>query len=337
MRYLVLVPGTLLAAAGLCAPAAGQEAADPLPAPTIAEAPPAGSAVHTVKDPAAVDAPVDPPRRYPLFPIGGKRAAERGYRLPPALGASGMYIHNVQNMESSNLAVAIAIGSDPPEDTTLTDLPFVTTTQLESHSSNSEFKADLWIFPFLNVFAGIGKVKGHIDIGVDIDLDAFVPPPFCRPADPCGHIDLPFRAEIDNTTTTVGAIAAYGGDDWFASVALAKTLSVSSKDRSDIETTNIGLRAGPRFHFGKTMMLFPYAGVNYFEFDAEVSGVVRSGPVLPDDQTINLRYQVDLSSRHPWSVINGVNLELSRHWGLQAEYNWGQGSDRVVLTATFRP
>jgi len=334
MRRPALAPLLIMAAAGWTSPASAQQ-----PVAAAQPAFPSGSAPPGDEEEAIV-APADQvetERSFGLFPIGARQAIERGYDLPPALGASGMYIHNVQNMDSRNLAVTVARGADPPEDANLIDVPFVTTRKLESHTSNSEFKADLWVLPFLNVFAGVGKVRGHIDIDVDIDLDAVVPPPICRPANPCGHVDLPFRGTVDNTTVTVGAIAAYGGHDWFAALAVAKTLSVSEKDRSNIETTNIGLRAGPRLHFSPEVILFPYAGVNYFDLDATVSGVVRSGPVLPGDDTVNLRYRIDLSSSRPWSVINGFNLALSRRLSLQAEYDWGEGSDRFVLTATYRP
>src|SRR3546814_13844458 len=114
------------------------------------------------------------------------------------------------------------------------------------------------------------------------------------------------------------------------------THSFPTRRSSDL-TTNIGLRAGPRLRFSPDVILFPYAGVNYFDLDATVSGVVRSGPVLPGDDTVNLRYRIDLSSSRPWSVINGFNLALGRRLSLQAEYDWGEGSDRLVLTATYRP
>lgn len=276
-------------------------------------------------------------RAYPLLPIGARQAMERGYHLQRALGASGMLIHNVQNMDSSNLAVAFAKGEDPPADANLIPVPFVTTTELESHTANAEFKADVWLFPFLNLFAGVGKVKGHINIGVDIDLDAFVPPPFCRPAKPCGHVDLPFTADVDNTAFTLGGIVGYGTNRWFAALSLAQTLTSSSQDRSDLKVTNIGARLGPRWQIGRTAMLTPYVGANYFKLDATVSGVVRSGPVFEDGDSINLRYSVDLSSSHPWAVVAGGNLELSEHWALQGEYNGGKGSRRFVLSATFRP
>ncbi|WP_257211676.1 porin family protein [Sphingobium sp. IP1] len=264
---------TLLSVAMLAAPLGviGRAQAEELsPVPIITQVTADAGAASGPADPAVPvaatePAPEPPPERekYPLLPIGGRAAIERGYHIQRALGASGMLIHNVQNMNSRNLAIAIAKGEDPPAGGPLLEVPFVTTTQMESHSSNTEFKADVWLFPFLNLFAGIGKVKGHVNIGVDIDLDAFVPFPFCRPAKPCGHAQLPFTANVDNTSFTFGSILGYGTNHWFAALSLAKTISVSAKERSDMKMTNIAGRVGPRFALGKDVMLTPYVGANY--------------------------------------------------------------------------
>lgn len=310
------------------------QAADDIVGPPSPEVRPAGAQAAATAADENPDGEAAAERDYPRLPLLSRQAIDRGMHVPRALGGSGMLIHNVQDMSSSNLAVAIAKGVDPPDD--LVPVPFVTTDRLEGHTSNTEFKADLWLFPFLNLFAGVGKVKGHIDIDVNIDLDAFVPPPICRPARPCGSLRLPFEGKVDNTTMTLGAILAYGSQDWFASLAVAQTLSVSSKDRSDVKTTNAGFRAGPRLKLGERVRLMPYLGANYFDLDASVTGVVRSGPVFPDGDAINLRYSVDLSSQHKWAVINGMNLELDDRWSVQAEYAWGEATDRVLLTASYR-
>ncbi|AYO76183.1 outer membrane beta-barrel protein [Sphingobium yanoikuyae] len=342
MRGLTLLSVTMLAASlGLTGRAQAEELS---PVPIITQVTADAGAASRPADPAVPvaatePAPEPPPERekYPLLPIGGRAAIERGYHIQRALGASGMLIHNVQNMNSRNLAIAIAKGEDPPVGGPLLEVPFVTTTQMESHSSNTEFKADVWLFPFLNLFAGIGKVKGHVNIGVDIDLDAFVPFPFCRPAKPCGHAQLPFTANVDNTSFTFGSILGYGTNHWFAALSLAKTISVSAKERSDMKMTNIAGRVGPRFALGKDVMLTPYVGANYYDMDVTVSGLVRSGALFEDGDGVGLRYKVDLKSSRPWAAIGGANLELSSHWAMQAEYNWGKDSNRFVLSLTFRP
>lgn len=309
--------------------------------PVLAAEAQAQSPPHaTESSPGQPSPPVTESREdWPLFPIGARKAAERGYRVQRALGASAMIIRNIENMESGNLAVVFAKGADPAEDTDLTEVPFVTTDKMRSRTVNSEFKADLWVFPFLNIFAGVGKAKGDIDIGIDIDVDAMFPPPFCRPANPCGTMHLPFKATVDNMTVTLGAILAYGSDDWFAAAIAARTITASAKDRSDIRTTDLSVRGGPRFHLDskRQVILSPYVGANYFKLDATVGGTVQSGPVFPDGDAIHLRYRVDLSTRDPWAGISGLSLELNPKLALQAEYQWGSQADRMIFMLTIRP
>lgn len=276
-------------------------------------------------------------RDWPLFPLGARQAAQRGYKVQRAFGASALLIHNVENLGSDNLAVAFALNQNPPPDAKLIEVPFVTTDKLRGKTTNTQFKADFWLFPFLNLFAGIGKAKGDIDIGVNIDLDAFVPPPACTPLRPCGSVKLPFTTQVDNTTAMAGVALAYGADGWFATAIATRTLTVSGKDRSDIRTTDLSARIGPRFHLDRQrgIELMPYAGANRFDMHSTVNGTVQ-GP-LPSGQTLNLRYRVDLFSDHPWAVVNGVNFAFGEHWSTQAEYEWGRSSDRIVVSLTFRP
>ncbi|WP_303759627.1 hypothetical protein [Sphingobium yanoikuyae] len=119
MRRLTLLSVTMLAGPlGLVGHAQAEEL---LPIPIITQVATDGGTASGPADPAVPiattePAPEPPPERekYPLLPIGGRAAIERGYHIQRALGASGMLIHNIQNMDSRNLAIAIAKGEDPP-------------------------------------------------------------------------------------------------------------------------------------------------------------------------------------------------------------------------------
>lgn len=271
-----------------------------------------------------------------FFPIGGRRAIERGFRIPEPWGIGAMYVKNHTNFNSQDLSVAVSKGTAPPEDVPLIPLPAVTTRRIESDTEMAGFKADLWLFPPVNVFIAIGKVKGVNEIDVDIDLDELVPAPFCRPAKPCGTINLPFEAEVDNATITLGTILVYGSEDWFISGSAAKTLSVSSKERSDVESTNFAFRGGPRFQVGEDSFVTPYLGANYFDLQTRVRGVVSTGPIFEDGDPVNLRYDVELEASHPWALLVGMNVELTRHVTLQGEVQAGERSTRGLTTVALR-
>ncbi len=277
-----------------------------------------------------------PPSRQRLFPIGADKAIARGHSVPLPFGAGFLLIDNQQKVSASNLAAAIGKGDAPAGDEPLTDLPFVIVKPTRGHTTSTQFKADLWILPALNLFVGIGKAKGDLDVDVEIDLDALFPPPICRPRDPCGALPLSFDAEVDNTTVTLGMLLAYGQSDWFMIATAAHTLSISSKERSNLKSSNFGLRMGPRLKLGGRTNFTPYAGVNYFNLDTTVQGVVRAPGAFPDGDDFVLEYRADIENPDKLSAVLGFNLGLARHWELQAEHDIGSDGHRDVVSLTYR-
>ena len=284
------------------------------------------------------DALAEPParERHRTFPIGGRAAIARGYKIPEPFGLGALMVWTDTQFNSRDLAVAVEKGADPPQDATLLPLPQVTTNRLEGDNRMLGFKADLWLFPGLNLFASVGKVKGTNRIDVAIDLDELIPFPFCRPANPCGVLDLPVETKVNNTTVTLGTILVYGSADWFVLGSAAKTISVSSKKRSDVESTNVSMRAGPRFELGQDRYLAAYFGANYFDLSTRVNGVVESGPVFEDGDGVHLRYDIELETRHPFALIAGFNFEFNRNLTAQAEIQAGRSSTRILASTGVR-
>lgn len=274
--------------------------------------------------------------KHRLFPLGGQAAIDRGYRIPEPWGLGAMVVWNDSSFDSKDLSVAIQKGSDPPADAELLPLPQVTTNRIEGDNRMVGLKGDLWLFPGVNLFTSIGKVKGTNRIGVDIDLDALVPFPFCRPAKPCGLAKLPIETKVDNTTVTVGAILVYGNKDWFVLGSAAKTVSISSKKRSDVQSTNVALRGGPRFELAEDRYFAPYFGANYFDLETTVNGIVESGPLFEDGDAIHMRYEVTLKTQNPYAAVAGFNFDINRHLSLQAEVQAGKSSTRVLATTGVR-
>lgn len=276
------------------------------------------------------------PERDRLFPLGGRAAIARGYRIPEPWGIGALMVWTNTNFNSRDLSVAVRKGGAPSADAPLAPLPAVTTNRLEGDNRMLGLKGDLWLFPGVNLFASIGKVKGTNQIDIDVDLDAVIPFPFCRPAKPCGTIRLPVETRVNNTTVTLGTILVYGNEHWFVLGSAAKTLSISSKERSDVESTNIGLRGGPRFKLAENTYFAPYMGANYFDLDTTVKGLVESPAVFEDGDSVHLRYKVDMSASHPWAAVAGFNVELNRHLSFQAEIQAGAESTRILASAGVR-
>lgn len=338
---LLLVPTTASGQSADSSASAGIEAGAPLAAePTSPPSPPEEGQPAAPLDSAAPQAsdlpPAPAPERHRLFPLGGRAAIARGYRIPEPWGLAMLMVWNTTNFDSHDLSATVRKGGDPAPDAQLIDLPAVTTSKLEGDTRMLGLKGDLWLFPGVNLFAAVGEVKGTNKIDVDIDLDAVVPFPFCRPAKPCGSVRLPVETKVKNTTVTFGTLLVYGNEHWFVLGSVAKTVSVSSKQRSDVNSTNLGLRGGPRFRLGENAFFAPYFGANYFDLKTTVNGIVASGPLFEDGDGIHLRYRVDMAAKGPWAAVAGFNVELGRHLTLQAELQAGAESTRVLASTGIR-
>lgn len=271
-----------------------------------------------------------------LFPLGAQRAIDRGYQLPRPFGVSIIVTDTRQPVTSSDLSVAFGKGSGVPDGSQLIPLPFVTTDHLRGSTSGYQVKGDMWLFPYLNLFASVGQIKGHMDIGVNIDVNAFLPPPICGPRHPCPDQHLRFRGNIDNTTVTFGGLVVYGTDHWFVSGSAAQTLSIPSAEKSDIRTTDASIRVGPRVPMLVNGRLALYLGANYFDIDTRVEGVYRVPGVFADGDELALRYEAQLENPSKWSALLGFNAELDERWMVQGEYVRVSGGHRLITSLTRR-
>jgi hypothetical protein len=279
-------------------------------------------------------APASEPSR-PLFPLWAGPALERGAPLPLPHGLGVVLVQDQEGLFGDHLSVRIAKGRAPPADATLIAVAPVTFDNVGATRS-VQIKADIWVFPFLNLFASLGKVDGDIAIDVVIDEDALLPPPICRPAAPCGIKHLNFTTPLDNTTTTLGATLVYGSARWFIGLTGSRTISVADTDRSDIKSTNIGLRAGPRLVLSDRIKVEPYAGVNYFRLDTEVRGSASLPDAFPDGDALSVRYDARVVNTDDHSVTLGLNAEIGRRVYVQGEYGHADSGDRFILSTTYR-
>lgn len=209
--------------------------------------------------------------------------------------------------------------------------------QPTQHQTNTvQVKADLWLLPNLNVFAAVGKIDGTVNLDVDIDLDAFLPPPICRPMDPCGVKRLNFDARVDAQTGTIGATAVHGFDNWYVSASLSRSVTISNKEASNVRATSAGLRLGRRWIYGRGNLLSPYLGAAYLDLDETITGVARAPGAFPDGDRLEVRYRAKLKNQDQWSGVLGLNIGLLSGLSFQGEYNKSSNSERFQLSTTYR-
>ena len=90
-----------------------------------------------------------------FFPLLGNEARERGYELPNPYGINVIYVDMKQDVDIKEINLTGTIGKlDIGKSLNLT------ADKAKTVNTNKLVKADLWVFPFLNVYGILGKTKG---------------------------------------------------------------------------------------------------------------------------------------------------------------------------------
>ncbi len=267
--------------------------------------------------------------------------------MPRPTGVSLIYVRNVGTQDITDIDIALGIDAMPPPGTPLSKVPFIDVVST-STTESAQVKADLWLLPFLNVYGVLGDVQGRADLLVNLDFDSVTPvcrpnpvpfrPPICVGERLGGQQQLFFPTKVSATTLTLGATGVYGVDNWFFTATLNGTLTVSSKDKTDIKSWGGSARVGRRWIYGDNNILAPFLGVSYTDVDTRIQGTATLRGALPGGGDLNARYDVQLDNRDKLLAVVGFNFGFNNGWSAVAEYNWlpGTNSDRAVFAVERR-
>ena len=103
-----------------------------------------------------------------FFPLYGREIVAQGFRLPKPLGLNFNYFVADQAIEISNLQLGVN-GSD------LVDVSdYILFDDAQSYAQNVNLRADLWLFPFLNLYgiAGYTDARTTVKLKQPITLEA---------------------------------------------------------------------------------------------------------------------------------------------------------------------
>lgn len=131
-----------------------------------------------------------------IFPLLGKAAYERGYDLPNTYGINFIYVDMKQdvNINKLNLNGTLDTGKLVGSINNITLTSFfgglqpisldkivtIKADKAKSTNTNTFVKADMWVFPFLNVYGILGKTQGKsvANIQALVDIKPVIKPAF---------------------------------------------------------------------------------------------------------------------------------------------------------------
>ncbi|HDY8066704.1 hypothetical protein LO82_18375 [Vibrio vulnificus] len=237
------------------------------------------------------------------LPIWKEDAEALGYTLPKPIGFNLSYMTMEQgiNVDSIDLQGLdfIQLNADPGK----------------QYTEVLTLRADVWLFPFLNLYGLVGKLDGYST--TDVTLTAGFNPN--RPI--ITHKIQDFRLDLDGYTTGFGAVLVGGYENWFALVDASFTQSRLTVIDGTIDAIVISPRVGYDFNRHGTPLRI-WAGAMYQDVEQTLSGSVSdlssSYRRLP-----NLKFEVQQHLQTPWNPIVGMQYQINESWYLLGEFGFG--------------
>lgn len=285
---------------------------------------------------------------HQIFPIWGRKAVERGFDLPNALGfnVGGFYAN--QDILISDLGLGFNSPAQP--------VSFIQFSGAQAKLTNLNLRADLWLFPFLNVYTMVGTGNGHTTVHI-------VEP-----------VQFTTTADFKGSNVGIGLTGAFGVRRNFVVVDFNHQLGFSSLLKSPVPVNVLSMRLGKAFRVGqraKRMRATVWLGTMYQGMKNATDGSIRLSDVIPPgtdtlfnnyqnsawyqalspaqkaivdnfvqriqgglDTTV-VNYTLNKKVADPWNLLVGGTYDVGRHWGLRGEVGF-IGRVSFLMMANYR-
>ncbi|MGF1690966.1 hypothetical protein [Photobacterium kagoshimensis] len=267
-----------------------------------------------------------------FFPIWGDEAEQLGYTLPKPYGISVSYM----DMSNPITVESIKLTGAPMLDAIDVDARNATFT-----GSNITVRADVWVFPFMNVYGIIGYTQGESKAKINsVSCDSSK---FDRPNLLCGVINavgdkLPentmFNLDMDGGTYGIGTTLAGGVGNWFGLLDMNYTYTSISAIEGDIRTFVAAPRVGYRWEYEGGRELRVFTGVMYQKVDQFLSGdiaslglpsvvVAAADKIANDAGNEHAGFEVSQHANSNWNNVVGMQYAFNRDWDVLVEAGFG--------------
>ncbi|MGL6002927.1 MAG: hypothetical protein ACRCZ4_12680 [Plesiomonas sp.] len=285
-----------------------------------------------------------------VFPIWGDEAKARGYTLPEPFGVNISYINVKQGIQVDSIAFTGIQTHLPIQLSSLNiqgnlDIGInPTVKETSQHSETTTLRADMWIFPFLNIYGVMGKTSGRTDSLLDIDISVsgnvqmgkFFPIqiPFPTFSIPLENIHFPL--EFNGDTYGMGFVLAGGYDKWFALADVNYTQTKMDILEGQIAALVVSPRVGYTFSVAERPLRM-WVGGMYQSIDQQFRGNIAN-LALPEnlkqllllvDPNKQGKFEVNQHLESPWNTLVGAQYQITPNLSLLTE--WGLGKRKSAF------
>ena len=286
-----------------------------------------------------------------IFPILGRKAIERGFDLPKPLGLNLIGLYVDQNIAISNLG--LSTGDNP-----IAPANFIGFGTNTSSVTTFNARADLWLFPFLNVYVIGGKAWANTTVEVTEPIS--------------------FTSSVDQTGTYVGTglTGAMGIKRFFLSADVNWTWTKLEKLEKAVNGRIFGLRFGRNLKIDQHKRLAFWVGAMKVSIASETVGSINLSEAIPpetvdrirdaletvedeqwyqdlgpvqkgvvdeivdrllavDGSELKINYSIDKSIADPWNMLVGASFDFNKRWTVRSEAGF-IGRNSILLSAVYR-
>lgn len=316
----------------------------------------AAVAIASLTDPAHAAGPPpqapdagNPPHAWPhVFPLLGKAAAARGIKMQLPFGVGLNYAFADQAIDITKIAVGVN-GSEPVD---LSDVIVFDDLRSQVHAMN--VRADMWLFPFLNLYAlgnYVIESTTSVSIAEPFSFDAGAKQPgagggfggtvagglwgFFGTLDmnwtwnKMQNLDAPVATYL--LTPRVGRNFGKVGGVELIFWAGAMRQSIASDTKGEIRLSDAIGGDADTSGFKQRVMDW-YEGLPPAR-QAVVSGIVDA--IEGGDRDTVIQYELDKAIADPWNMLLGTEVGLTPAWRLRAEVGFINRT-QVVVGVNYR-
>jgi len=273
-----------------------------------------GLAARAIAQPLPSSPAAEEERWSSFLPIWREEAEKRGHELPLPFGVSviGMGLDEPHHVTDLRLSQGATAPTSVPRS-------FVQVSPVEVNAWSTTARADVWLFPFLNLY-GVAGYSGGI-----ADLNLTVLPGFQNLSQ---TIRIP-SITYEGPTYGGGGVIALGYKNLFGMFDANYTVTDLDLLNSDVHTVVLDWRLGWRQKIGWVHGSL-WVGAMYQKSSQTMSGTVAMSPGNPP-----LNFEVDQTTDEPWNLLIGTQWELGRHWWVLIEGGVGE-RHQIVGSISYR-
>ncbi len=299
------------------------------------------------------------------LPIWGQKAYSKGFDIPYPVGLMANFMYMKQGILIDNMKLGLKTQS---QDIPLTNVEFIEFGDNINTAFTTNFRPDVWLFPFLNVYGIFGYGQSTTEVNL------------------VSPVNLKSEVKQNISTTGVGIMSAFGVGPVWTSVDVNWTWNKPELLDKAVQVNVLGLRIGHTFTFKERpdRNIAIWAGGMRASMSSGTSGSINLSDALPSetwdrkdeivaqyyqwynnlnpnnpidkkkieaadqvltpiierldalDGSATVSYNMDKEVKELWNGLAGVQFQFNKKWMLRSEAGFIGDRTSFLFSVNYR-